>query len=75
MPGTDPNAVIKSAHGETPQHEPRTPGGHADEPGIREDHPQKPFRTPSKNKTHPAPEVGTDGDPDRKGKSPAQEKN
>jgi hypothetical protein len=27
----------------------------------RRDHPGKPFRTPSKNKTHPAPEVGTDG--------------
>ncbi len=25
------------------------------------DHPNKPFRTPNKTKTHPAPEVGTDG--------------
>ena len=25
------------------------------------DHPKKPFRTPGKNTTHPAPEIGTDG--------------
>ena len=48
------------------QHEPRVPGGAADEPEQRDDHPKvdhpgKPFRTPGKNKTHPAPEVATDG--------------
>jgi hypothetical protein len=25
------------------------------------DHPKKPFRTPGKNRTHPAPDIGTDG--------------
>ena len=44
------------------QHEPRVPGGQADEDAKR-DHPGKPFRTPNKTKTHPAPETGTDGDP------------
>ena len=66
---TDPNAIAKpdlagAARGETPQHEPRVPGGKIDEPGTRPDHPNKPFRTPAKNKTHAAPETGTDGDPD-----------
>jgi len=61
---TDPNATAQSTRGETPQHEPRVPGGKADEPGMRPDHPNKPFRTPSKNKTHDAPDVGTDGDPE-----------
>lgn len=65
---TDPNATSQSTRGETPQHEPRVPGGKADEPGVRQDHPNKPFRTPSKNKTHPAPEVGTDGDPEARRK-------
>ncbi len=53
----DPHAVNAK------QHEPRLPGGQTDEPELRPDHPGKPFRTPSKNKTHPAPEIGTDGDP------------
>jgi hypothetical protein len=61
---TDPNATAQSSRGETPQHEPRVPGGKVDEPGLRQDHPNKPFRTPSKNKTHAAPDTGTDGDPD-----------
>lgn len=48
------------------QHEPRVPGGKSEEPDRRDDHPKvdppgKPFRTPGKNKTHPAPEVATDG--------------
>ena len=30
-------------------------------PAPARDHPNKPFRTPNKTKTHPAPEVGTDG--------------
>ena len=55
----DPHAVVQPVNSdEAPQHEPRTPG----EP----DHPNKPFRTPNKNKTHPAPERGTDGEPDKK---------
>jgi hypothetical protein len=59
------------------QHEPRVPGGQLDEPEIRDDHPKvdhpnKPFRTPSKNKTHPAPEVGTDGDASKRS-SPERE--
>ena len=29
----------------------------------RRDHPGKPFRTPNKTKTHPAPERATDGEP------------
>jgi hypothetical protein len=69
---TDPNATsqpVKSAGGETPQHEPRVPGGKIDEPGLRPDHPNKPFRTPSKNKTHAAPETGTDGHPDSREKN------
>jgi hypothetical protein len=45
------------------QHEPRVPGGQADEPDARQDHPNKPFRTPNKTKTHPAPDIGTDGEP------------
>lgn len=49
------------------QHEPRIPGGRPDEPDVRDDdqpkvdHPGKPFRTPGKNKTHPAPDIATDG--------------
>jgi hypothetical protein len=66
---TDPNATTQSAGGETPQHEPRVPGGRSDEPGHRADHPKKPFRTPSKNKSHPAPDAGTDGDPDARRKN------
>jgi hypothetical protein len=38
-------------------------------PAPARDHPNKPFRTPNKTKTHPAPEVGTDGQP----RSPAQQ--
>jgi len=30
-------------------------------PAPARDHPNKPFRTPNKTKTHPAPEIGTDG--------------
>ena len=45
----DPHAINSK------QHEPRVPGGQADEPAVRQDHPKKPFRTPSKNKTHPRP--------------------
>ena len=66
---TDPNATAQPTGGETPQHEPRVPGGKLDEPGMRQDHPKKPFRTPSKYKTHPAPEAGTDGDPDARRKN------
>jgi hypothetical protein len=51
------------------QHEPRAPGARADEPGLRQDHPKKPFRTPSKNKTHAAPDVATDGDPEMRRKN------
>lgn len=29
----------------------------------RRDYPGKPFRTPNKTKTHPAPERATDGEP------------
>jgi hypothetical protein len=32
----------------------------------KRDPPGKPFRTPGKNKTHPAPETATDGHPPRK---------
>jgi hypothetical protein len=59
----DPHAAAQGANGETPQHEPRVPGARSDEPGERLDHPKKPFRTPSKNKTHAAPDHATDGDP------------
>ena len=31
-------------------------------PAPARDHPNKPFRTPNKTKTHPAPQVGTDGE-------------
>jgi hypothetical protein len=83
---TDPHATsqpakAQPARDETPQHEPRVPGGKIDEPGMHPDHPNKPFRTPSKNKTHAAPEAGTDGDPearraDPKSKAPdSQRKN
>lgn len=30
-------------------------------PAPGRDHPNKPFRTPNKTKTHPAPDVATDG--------------
>ena len=43
------------------QHEPRVPGGKLDEK-ERSDPPGKPFRTPNKTKTHPAPHHGTDGE-------------
>jgi hypothetical protein len=33
-----------------------------EKPAPQEDHPNKPFRTPSKNQSHPAPETGADGD-------------
>jgi hypothetical protein len=52
----DPHAVNPA------QHEPRVPGGKSDEDEKR-DPPGKPFRTPNKTKTHPAPETATDGDP------------
>lgn len=51
---SDPHAVNPR------QHEPRVPGAQADEEAKR-DHPRKPFRTPGKNKSHPAPDVATDG--------------
>ncbi|MDP3736608.1 MAG: hypothetical protein Q8R02_04415 [Hyphomonadaceae bacterium] len=38
-------------------HEPRAPGDKTDETAP----PKKPFRTPGKNMTEPAPHVGTDG--------------
>jgi hypothetical protein len=41
---------------ETP-HEPRVPGGKTDEVAP----PKKPFPTPGKNMSEPAPHVGTDG--------------
>lgn len=60
----DPLAVAHlSKPGEAPQHTPRVPGDRRDEPDIRGDHPGKPFRTPNKTKTHPAPERATDGKP------------
>jgi hypothetical protein len=57
----DPHAVNAA------QHEPRVPGGKPDE-DVKPDPPGKPFRTPNKTKTHPAPETGTDGDPPEKPK-------
>jgi len=58
----DPHAVTQpTGADDAPQHEPRVPGATADEQEGR-DHPNKPFRTPNKNKTHPAPERGTDGE-------------
>ncbi|HVY90720.1 MAG TPA: hypothetical protein VG942_17775 [Hyphomonadaceae bacterium] len=44
------------------QHEPRVPGDKRDETEPK-DPPGKPFRTPNKTKTHPAPQHGTDGEP------------
>jgi hypothetical protein len=44
------------------QRDPRVPGPNADE-AAPVDHPNKPFRTPNKTKTHPAPERATDGEP------------
>lgn len=35
----------------------------AETPKQHSDHPGKPFRTPNKTKTHPAPERATDGEP------------
>jgi hypothetical protein len=55
----DPHPPRASA----PRHEPRAAGRPADEP-VKRDPPGKPFRTPAKNKTHPAPETATDADPD-----------
>jgi hypothetical protein len=49
------------------QHEPRVPGGRPDEPDMRDDDqpnvdlPGKPFRTPAKSKTHPAPGAAAGG--------------
>ena len=37
------------------------PGVEKPEEDLPRDPPGKPFRTPNKTKTHPAPEVGTDG--------------
>lgn len=60
----DPHAVAPPAHpGEAPQHEPRVPGDQTDTQAERRDPPGKPFRTPNKTKTHPAPERATDGEP------------
>lgn len=62
----DPHAVYQSPKsGDAPQHEPRVPGALADEK-EGQDHPNKPFRTPGKNKTHPAPDRATDGEPETK---------
>ena len=64
MPARDPHAVAQpSKPGEAPQHMPRVPGDQSDETGKSADHPGKPFRTPNKTKTHPAPERATDGEP------------
>lgn len=64
----DPHAVAQpSKNGEPPQHEPRVPGEKPDESGAVPDHPNKPFRTPNKTKTHPAPERATDGAPKPRG--------
>ena len=58
----DPHAVAQpSKPGEAPQHTPRVPGDQSGE--TRADPPGKPFRTPNKTKTHPAPERATDGEP------------
>ncbi len=63
----DPHAVSQpSKVGEAPQHDPRVPGQQTDEHEQGLDHPGKPFRTPNKTKTRPAPEKGTDGEPTRK---------
>lgn len=60
MPARDPHAVAQpSKPGEAPQHTPRVPG----ELDKNADLPGKPFRTPNKTKTHPAPERATDGEP------------
>lgn len=60
----DPHAVAQpSKAGEAPQHTPRVPGEQGDDAEARRDHPNKPFRTPNKTKTHPAPERATDGEP------------
>lgn len=59
----DPHAVAQpSKSSEAPQHDPRLPGAQSDETAPL-DHPNKPFRTPNKTKTHPAPERATDGEP------------
>jgi hypothetical protein len=44
------------------QHEPKSKP-EAESEKARQDHPGKPFRTPNKTKTHPAPERATDGEP------------
>ena len=60
----DPHAVAQpSKPDEAPQHAPRTPGEQIDEAKTSRDHAGKPFRTPNKTKTHPAPERATDGEP------------
>jgi hypothetical protein len=62
----DPHAVSQASKaGDAPQHTPRMPGARADEADGR-DHPNKPFRTPNKNRSHPAPERATDGEPETK---------
>lgn len=62
----DPRAVSQaSKSGDVPQHTPRAPGARTDEADSR-DHPNKPFRTPNKNKSRPAPERATDGEPETK---------
>jgi hypothetical protein len=60
----DPHSVNAPADGAA-QHEPRVPGGLPDE-RVKYDHPGKPFRTPNKNATHPAPDRAADGEPVRK---------
>lgn len=40
----------------------------------KSDPPGKPFRTPNKNKTHPAPETATDGHPVEKDKEQKEQK-
>jgi len=41
------------------------------QPAPQEDHPNKPFRTPSKNQSHPAPETGADGDSSKRPEKPS----
>ena len=42
---------------------PHDPKPESEKPKQNPDHPGKPFRTPNKTKTHPAPERATDGEP------------
>jgi len=62
------------------QHEPRVPGGRPDEPDMRDDDqpnvdlPGKPFRTPGKSKTHPAPGGAADGHKPQSGRDDRKKK-